>query len=189
MLRWFSQKRSVKVLGYCLMSNHVHLIIEPEVEESLGLTIHDTHVTYAQYANKAFGRTGHLFEGRYYSCAMDDDHCVAALRYVEQNPVRAGMVNWPWQYPWSSVKAHVEGSDPKTILDFEWINARFSPIEWKEFIKAPEMDGMIDSIRKGTKSGRPVGNQQFIAGLEKNFGLDLRIPKPGRPKKGTGPLF
>ena len=184
-LKWFTQKHSVKVLGYCLMTNHVHLILTPEDQVSLGLLIHDAHKAYTEYANKSFGRAGHLWEGRYFSCAMDDEHCVAALRYVEQNPVRAGLAKLPWQYPWSSARAHVEGMDREGLLDFEWWRKNFTPAEWKDFLATPEDEKTISEIRIRTKLGKPAGNEAFLKKLGEELGIDLQVRPQGRPKKVT----
>jgi putative transposase len=181
MLKWFTQKHSVAVLGYCLMTNHVHLILTPDDQDSLASVIHGTHKTYAQYANKRFGRIGHLWQERHFSCAMDEPHCVAALRYVEQNPVRAGLARLPWQYPWSSAKPHVDGTDQEGLLDLEWWGKNFSPTEWKGFLEALEDDKLIAEIRSGTMSGRPAGSEDFLKNLEQVLGVDLRAKTRGRP--------
>jgi putative transposase len=168
------------------MTNHVHLILTPEDKDSLGLIIHDAHVTYTQYANKSLGRTGHLWQGRFYSCAMDDTHCVAALRYIEQNPVRAGLAKLPWQYPWSSAKEHIGETDRAGMLDLDWWNMNFTPAEWKNFLAVPENEKMIAEIRIRTRSGKPAGSEEFLKKYSEILGADLQVRPRGRPKNGTG---
>jgi putative transposase len=185
-LKWYTQKHSVDLLGYCLMTNHVHLILTPHDLDSLGLVIHDAHITYTQHANKSFGRSGHLWQGRYYSCAMDDAHCVAALRYVEQNPVRAGLATMPWQYPWSSAKVHIEGMDPEGLLNLKWWSKNFTSAEWKDLLASPEDEKMVAEIRSRTRSGKPAGSSDFLKKYEEILGIDLQLKPKGRPKKGTG---
>lgn len=101
-LKWlkeYTNRHRLEVWAYCLMNNHIHLIVVPEREESLGNALRDTHMRYAQYINRRYRRSGHLWQGRFFSCALDSAHLLAAVRYVERNPVRAGFVmrseEWP----------------------------------------------------------------------------------------------
>ncbi len=97
----------VAILGYCLMTNHVHLIAIPERDDSLAVLLRRVHGRYAQYYNARSGRTGHLWQNRFFACLLDSAHLWAALAYVERNPVRAAIVPWPADYPWSSAAAHL----------------------------------------------------------------------------------
>ena len=92
----YSRRYDVRVLGWCLMSNHVHLIVRPGKADSLAKGIGRTHFRYAQYINRLHGRSGHLWEGRFHTCALDEEHFRTAMRYVEQNPVRARIKRRPW---------------------------------------------------------------------------------------------
>ncbi len=92
----------VAILAYCLMSNHVHLVAVPEREDSLALLLRRVHGRYAQYYNTRNGRTGHLWQNRYFACALGRNHLWTALAYVEGNPVRAGLARSAGEYPWSS---------------------------------------------------------------------------------------
>src|SRR5690606_5977550 len=105
------EKHGARILGYCLMTNHVHLIATPAREDSLNLAIGRTHFIYTQYINRLHGRSGHLWQGRFLSCPMDDAHAVRGMCYVERNPVRAKMTRVPWTYRWSSAAAHTGGAD------------------------------------------------------------------------------
>ena len=98
-----------RIDGYCLMTNHIHLIGVPAREDSLAKAIGRTHFLYTQYVNRMHGRTGHLWQNRFYSCAMDEAHAYQALCYVELNPVRAGMAKHAWEYAWSSARLHCDG--------------------------------------------------------------------------------
>ncbi|MFC1588384.1 transposase, partial [Planctomycetota bacterium] len=92
--------------GYCLMTNHIHLIVTPQREESLAKAIGRTHWRYTQYINRLHNRSGHLWQNRFYSCPLDERHFLQAMLYVERNPVRAGMHRLAWKYPFSSAAAH-----------------------------------------------------------------------------------
>lgn len=106
-----SLRYGLRILGYCLMTNHVHLVALPEREETLARAMQRTHSRYAERYNRLRGRGGHLWQNRFISCALGRDHLVTALAYADLNPVRAGLVGRAEQYPWSSTGAHVSGWD------------------------------------------------------------------------------
>jgi putative transposase len=172
------------LLGYCLMTNHVHLIVVPATESSLAKALGRAHWVYTQAINRLHGRSGHLWQNRFHSCALDDDRLWTALRYVENNPVRARVVRRAWNYPWSSALSHVNaerGGDD--LLDFaEWRRV-FTPHEWRETLLAAtteaETEGW-DRLRFHTGRGRPLGSDRFIAKLETALNRRLRTLRPGR---------
>ena len=109
-LKWlheYGQRYGTKFWAYCLMTNHVHYIVVPEYKNSLAMTFNQTHMRYSQYVNRKHNRCGHLWQGRFYSCLLDEDHLYAAMRYVERNPVRAGLKQQSEKYKWSSAASHV----------------------------------------------------------------------------------
>lgn len=106
-IREYSEKYGMKIYAYCLMSNHVHFIAAPVKEDSLAMTFKYSNMRYSSYFNKKNKRSGHLWQGRFYSCPLQFEHALEALRYVERNPVRARMVELPWEYEWSSAREHV----------------------------------------------------------------------------------
>jgi putative transposase len=117
LLRRHGALHGLGLLGYCLMSNHVHLIVVPARHDSLRLALKHTHGRYAAYFNARFASSGHVWQGRFYSCPLDLPHLWAALRYTELNPVRAGMVADPAAYHWSSAAAHCGDDLPGTALE------------------------------------------------------------------------
>jgi putative transposase len=109
-LEWikdYGKKYSLEIWAYCLMSNHIHFVCVPEQEDSLARTFNALHMRYSQYFNQKKKLKGHLWQGRFYSCILDEEHLYAAVRYVENNPVRAGIVRKPQRYKWSSARSHV----------------------------------------------------------------------------------
>ena len=106
-IREYSEKYGMKIYAYCLMSNHVHFIAAPVKEDSLAMIFKYSNMRYSSYFNKKNKRSGHLWQGRFYSCPLQFEHALEALRYVERNPVRARMVELPWEYEWSSAREHV----------------------------------------------------------------------------------
>ncbi len=103
-----AEKYGLEILGYCLMCNHVHLVAVPKVEEALAKAVGRTHFRYTQYINRFHQRSGHLWQGRFYSCALDTRHFWVAMKYVKRNPVQARLCRKPWRYEWSSAAAHVD---------------------------------------------------------------------------------
>lgn len=106
-IREYSEKYGMKIYAYCLMSNHVHFIAAPVKEDSLAMTFKYANMRYSSYFNRKNMRSGHLWQGRFYSCPLQFEHALEALKYVERNPVRARMVELPWEYEWSSAREHV----------------------------------------------------------------------------------
>jgi len=169
---------AVRILGWCLMSNHIHLIALPERTDSLSVLFRRVHGRYAQYFNAHAGRTGHLWQNRFYACALGSSHLWSALAYVERNPVRAGMVRNAGDYHWSSAVAHLTGADAHTILDMDWWR-REAPSDWAERLGREEGEPIL-ALRKCTYSGQPFGDEGFVENIATQFG---RYWKRGRPPK------
>jgi|SRR5438067_1485730 len=168
----------VRVLAYCLMSNHLHLVALPEREDSLSVLLRRVHGRYAQYYNARWGRTGHLWQSRFFACVLGIEHLWAALAYVERNPVRAGMVAVASDYEWSSAAAHVSGKDSVGVLDMEWWQREGSP-DWNDRLSVDDAEA-TRKLRTCTYAGRPFGTESFVEQLGEMFGRKwLR----GRPKK------
>jgi len=181
----YSLQHKLSLLAYCLMQNHVHFIAVPQREDSLAKTFNSAHMRYSHYFNKKLKVTGHLWQGRFYSCVLDEPHLLLAAKYIERNPVRAKLVAKPWQYQWSSAKAHIDNKEQSQLR----LNNIFEIIDdmsietWKDYIDSKEEKPAIDAIRMHTLTGRPLGTNKFIETLEKRFERRL-IPLPiGRPRK------
>lgn len=180
----YSQKYNLSILAYCLMSNHVHFIVIPKDDDSMARTFNAAHMRYSQYCNKKISATGHLWQGRFFSCVMDEAHLIATARYIERNPVRAHIVKKPYEYIWSSAKDHSDNTHASIIDTHEIFNhIEITQDKWKGFIDAPDHTEEISVIRKHTMTGRPLGNESFIKKLEKQFGERLHALPVGRPKK------
>jgi putative transposase len=120
LLSQYAVLHELALVGYCLMSNHVHLVVVPHREDSLAATLKNTHGRYAAYWNVRRKSSGHVWQGRYYSCPLDRAHLWAALRYVELNPVRAGMAKTAEAWEWSSARAHLGTPPPATLAMEPW---------------------------------------------------------------------
>jgi putative transposase len=131
------QRYGLRVLGYCLMTNHAHLVVVPDRADSLRLTLQRTQSHYAQRFNRRYGRSGHLWQGRFFSCPLGRDHLVTALAYVDLNPLRAHLVGRADHYPWSSAAAHLAGHDEGGLLDLELWREVPSAMHWADALELP----------------------------------------------------
>ena len=165
------------------MTNHIHLVATPARVDSLNLAVGRTHFLYAQYINRLHGRSGHLWQGRFHSCPMDDAHAVTAMRYVERNPVRAKISRVPWTYPWSSAAAHTGRPDPTHLLDLKAWNDLIPGINWKKMLTDRDDKETLTALRLNTQTGRPLASDSFLTKLERTLGRRLRPLPVGRPKK------
>ncbi len=174
----------VALLGYCLMTNHVHLIAVPSRAEALAAAIGRTHFAYSRYVNRLHGRSGHLWQNRFYSCPLAEPQAWSALRYVERNPVRAGLTRAAWRYPWSSAAAHVgEGPDTSGLLDLDDWAATWKPERWRALLREPLEEGETQRLRRHLHTGRPLASDRVLAKLESKLGRRLRPLPVGRPKQ------
>jgi putative transposase len=173
----------LRLIGYCLMTNHVHLIVVPEREDSLARGLGQAHCRYAHCVNARLRSTGHLWQNRFYSTVMDESHLLAAMRYVERNPVRAGMVADAAGYRWSSAMAHLTGLDVTGSLDLGYWAARIGPEEWRSELGVTEEPDELAAIRAQTAAGRPLGSKEFVAELGRKMRRVLEPRAIGRPRK------
>jgi len=179
-----SEKHGLAVDGYCLMTNHVHLVATPREEESLARALGRTHFRYTQYVNRLHGRSGHLWQNRFYSCALDGEHYPTAMAYVEQNPVRARMVRRPWRYRWSSAAAHCgQGPDRSDLLDLGRWQRRLGKNDWEKTLVEMLSKETLSAFRLNTHRGRPLASDRFMSKLESLVGRRLRPLPVGRPRK------
>jgi putative transposase len=178
------EMHQLALLGYCLMSNHVHLLIVPTKADALGRALKDTHGRYAAYWNATRHSSGHVWQGRFYSCPLDEPHLWQALRYTELNPVRAGLVADAKGWDWSSARVH-QGLAADEHLAMDLWQARWSVAEWRAYLASGESDAGLTAIRQCTHSGRPLGEAEFIRALEHETHRSLTPQKRGRPRKET----
>src|SRR5579863_3852937 len=183
LLRHHSELHGLALLGYCLMSNHVHLIVVPRAAEALAQTLQHTHGRYACYWNARNSSSGHVWQGRFYSCPLGETHSWRALRYVELNPVRAGMVSEAAEWRWSSAATHCGSGTPEPLLEMQRWRKRWTVAEWRQHLTAGESATDIDTLRRYTHTGRPLGSEEFVADLEHSTLRTLTPRKAGRPTK------
>ena len=161
LLRDNCRKAGVRILAYCLLSNHIHAVLVPEEEDSLAVALRRAHGRYAQYFNARKVRSGHLWQNRFYSCPLGPGHLGVALGYVEMNPVRAGLVKQAGDYEWSSAMAHLGGKDPQRILDLEFWHSWGGAGQWRQMLAAAGDEASNRALVKATFAGNPFGTQEF----------------------------
>lgn len=180
-LKRYTERWNSSVMVYCLMTNHIHLLMKPLSDESLFKTMQGTTLCYSQYANRKYGRSGRLWENRYHSCIVDEEKYLwEVARYIEQNPVRAGMIEKAEDYPYSSARAHVKGSEDSILGD-----ELFNKEQRRDYVKLLRVgigEQEIEDLRYHTRSGRPLGGELFIKRMEKSLERPLARRPRGRPK-------
>ncbi len=167
----------VAVWAYCLMPNHVHLVLVPESADGLSTALAHTHARYTRQINQREGWRGFLWQGRFASVVMDEGHLLAGARYVELNPVRARLVRRARDWKWSSARAHIEGRDDRLVsvkplreLVHDWAGLLGEGLSAEDHA----------AIRACERTGRPLGSASFIVKLEKKLGRVLAPRKRGR---------
>lgn len=182
LLREHSHRHQLRILAYCLMTNHIHLLAIPEHDDSLSRTLRYVHGRFAQYVNAGLNRCGHLWQNRFYSCPVDPAAADPVLAYIELNPVRAGIVAEADRFAWSSAGLHTGASPNRpSLLDMNWwASVGWNSQSWKEYLL--KWRGEESTIRLATFTGRPLGSDDFVRDLEARLGRTLERQKPG-PKR------
>ena len=183
LLKKYSSQCGCKIHAYCLMMNHIHLLAVPQHGSSLAKTMQKTSLTFTQFINRKYKRTGRLWECRFHSSLVDkDSYLWAVCRYIERNPVRAKIVNNPIHYKWSSAKSNTSESEKNNLIEPIW-KKYVDKKEYIEFLNRADNESDIDMINKYTFIGKPIGSGNFLAYISKTLNINI-TPKPvGRPKE------
>lgn len=181
-----SRRVGCAVHAYCLMTNHVHVLATPATERASGAMMHSVAQRYAHYFNRSGGRTGALWEGRFRSCIVESaGYILACYRYIELNPVRAGMVSRPEAYPWSSFACNSgDRVDPFITPHAEFLAIRRA--DYKAMVTAGVESKLLAEIRESTNGGYPLASASFKSKLQEVPGRRLSPGRPGRPRKSDG---
>ena len=170
----------------------MHLVVVPRAEASLAGALKPLHMRYAQHVNRTQRLGGSAFggwQGRFFSCPLDEAHLRAAVRYVERNPVRAGVVERAEAYRWSSAAAHCGLRADGVLSDPCGLTSGLTPEQWRLWLREPweAEDEIVARLRQCTRTGRPAGGARFLARLEALVARVLRPRKVGRPRKQKPP--
>ena len=182
-LKHYCQKHRVEVLAYCLMTNHIHLVLQPSTAEGLQRVLKPLHMRYAQRVNRERGWKGHLWQGRYFSSALDDAYVWAAIRYVERNPVRAKRVRKAERYAWSSAAGHCGlRTDAVLTQGKVWARTLTTIEDWSAWLAEGDTPEQLETLRRHIDKGLPCGSEKFVSRLERVAKRALRYRPRGRPK-------
>jgi putative transposase len=184
-------KQACEIHAWCLMTNHVHLLLTPSHPAGASLLMKGLGQRYVQYVNRTYQRTGTLWEGRFRSCLVQEDsYVLACYRYIEMNPVRAGMVEHPAEYRWTSYRTNAQGEESRLITPHAQYNALGEAglprtASYRALFKGQLDPGLVDQIRSSTNGNYVLGGSRFELEVEGVLGRRVRRGKPGRPKKAT----
>jgi putative transposase len=168
------------------MTNHIHLVAVPSTSDGLQRVLKPLHMRYAQRINRARGWKGHLWQGRFFSSPLDEAYLWAAVRYVERNPVRAGLVRHAENYRWSSAAAHCGKRGDELLNPQSGLSGKFSEIEdWSTWLAEGDEAGELETLRCNVEKGLPCGSNGFVQKLGRQVGRMLEYRPRGRPKKIT----
>ena len=183
LLSEWCEARRVAIWAYCLMPNHVHLILVPHDADSLARAVGAVHRRDTRRVNFREDWRGHLWQGRFASFAMDEPHLLAATAYIERNPVKAGLVARAEDWPWSSAAAHCDRRRTD-IAQREWLTDRIDGwiCSWREYLAGDADPELIKQLRRSETTGRPMGDKPFLDRLSRQLRRNL-IPQKRGPKR------
>jgi len=179
LLSEFCHKSGTEIWAYCLMTNHIHLVMVPSTEDGLRASLGEAHRRYTLHINQREQCRGHLWQERFHSFPMDDHYLLSAVRYVELNPVHANMVSRPEDYMWSSARAHLAERDNQLVKVAPMLERMAN---WQAFLESDLEDATKDALRMHTKTGRPLGDDSFVDMLELKLDKILRPLKQGQKR-------
>lgn len=177
LLKEWCAKEDVEIWAYCLMTNHVHLIVMPEIKSNLAKAIGGVHRRYTCMVNRRENWKGYLWQGRFSSYPMDENWLLKAAAYAELNPVKAGMVKNAEDYRWSSIHAHLAGEDINGIINAEKLLSLTG--DWRNYLKQAQSDS-VQEFERHERTGRVLGSSGFIEKAEMILQRELKKKKPGR---------
>jgi len=187
LLREHTLRHSIEVVAYCQMPNHVHLVLIPTTADGLHRALKAIHGRYAQRVNRMRQQVGHLWQNRYFSSPLDAGHFVNAVRYVELNPVRAGISSRAEDYAWSSAAAHC-GLALDPLVDERPRSSIFNSVaDWSGWLASGVPDECVKLIRQNERQNLPCGSMEFVAGLERIAGRSLTFRAQGKPAEPAQP--
>ncbi len=177
-----AERAQTEIWAYCLMPNHVHIVLVPSDEYGLSRTFGDLHRRYTGYVNARQRQTGHLWQGRFGSVAMDEEHLYHALRYVSLNPVRAGLVAKAEDWRWSSVRAHFAGLDDAVVT----VAPALERVgDFRAFLgEAFDEASSYAALRRAESVGRPIGSADWLTEMGERMGRPLAARKRGPGARG-----
>lgn len=183
------ERKPFQLFGYCLMSNHFHLLLRPTGDSTISRIMQSLTVSHTQRYHRHHGSAGHVWQGRFKSPVIqNDEHLLTVLRYIEANPIRAKIVRKAGDYPWSSFRYHGLGKPDELIdplITYEELSPRPKRRQqkWTEMVHLPLPEDEAQAVRRSSSTGLPYGSKRWVERLAKKLDLDLKIRPRGRPPK------
>ncbi len=184
----YSRQYDCLVHAFVLMTNHVHLLLTPKNKDGIGRLMKRLGQRYVQYINRTYGRSGTLWEGRFRSClTQEENYVLGCYRYIELNPVRAGIVQHPAEYRWSSYRANGQGEESGLITSHPLYDSLGKDVHerqqaYRELFRHQLEPGLVDQIRHATNGNYALGTEKFREEIEKALGRRVSPGQAGRPK-------
>jgi len=176
LLREQAEKHGLDFLAWCLMTNHVHLVVVPEEASSLARGLGEAHKRYTRRVNFRDGSRGYLFQGRFFSCPLGEAQVISAIQYALRNPIRAGLAREAWDYAWSSARSLLGLIEADPLVHDP---RRFAKeADWNAMLRSEADD--LEPLRRHTRTGRPFGDRAFVENVESITGRALQPRRPGR---------
>ncbi|MFN0105072.1 MAG: transposase [Bryobacteraceae bacterium] len=175
-----------RVVGYCMLPNHFHLVLIPDRDEGVSAMMQVLNSKYARTFNERLERKGHLWQARFGASSMSENHYRTALAYVDLNPVRAGLAGEATSYRWSSAAAHAGLCDYPAYLDRGEFSRMFTVEDWTEILQLEVQAEDAADLRRATHLGAVSGGPEFVREMECKYGRVLERRRPGRPRKEAG---
>lgn len=192
-LKQYADKTGCRIHAYVLMTNHVHLLVSSSLAGAPGELMKALGQRYVQYFNRTYRRSGTLWEGRYRSCLTQaEDYLLACQRYIELNPVRAGMVAHPAEYRWSSYRANAQGEENLLVVPHEVYlglgqDMACRQAAYRALFRFELESGLVDQIRAAANGNYALGSQRFADEMAATLGRRVTPGRPGRPRKVAEP--
>lgn len=178
-----SVRLPMRLLAYGLMPNHFHLVMRPHGDGDLSRWMQWLMTTHVRRYLRHYGHSGHVWQGRFKAFPIqDDEHLLTVVRYVERNPLRAGLVTRAEDWPWSSLGASSENAEVMPKLASEELLRRG---DWAEFVNQPMTEAEVEAIRRAIRRGRPFGSEEWTQGTAKRLGLEFSLRPRGGQRRGT----
>lgn len=172
------EEQKVALLAFCLMPNHIHLVLIPPDKRALSESIGRAHLIYARGLNRRQESSGHVWQGRFFSCPLDEAHLYSAVRYVEMNPVRAGLCASPYQYEWSSAAVHGGLCESAPVVDLASLGVAWKGMNWSAYLNANEAEAERTEIRACTTRGKIWSNPTPSAATPSSVPGTSLVPDP-----------
>jgi putative transposase len=183
LLNRHAAERQVLIAGYLLMSNHIHLLAHSDHEGAISAFMREVHGAYARYLHGRLRRNGRLWQGRFYSCPLEECRLTSVLRYIERNPVRAQMVKHAADHPWSSAAAHLGEAPWPEWLDKETFQSRWTVPQWSDLLTEIQPRTELADIQTATRRTFPLGSEAFIQELEQKGAPSCHQIRQDAPRK------